>query len=435
MQTRPLDLTGWGRVLSAKSHVARPERASALARAMADMPAPALGHLRSYGDAPLNDGGRSIDMTRLDRVLAFDTERGVLTVEGGARIGELNAHLAHRGWLMPVMPGTGFATIGGAVAMDVHGKNHHVAGSFGQHVRRLGLLTPEGPAAAEPDSALFRATLGGLGQTGIVASAEIQLLKAKGEVMMVTERRIQDWDAHLALLDSSEATYTVGWVDATATGAALGRGILEEGETGAGLVPPAKRGRRIPVDAPRAALAPPVVRLFNAAYWRRVPARGRTVVKPIEDFFFPLDKLHDWNRLYGSAGFHQFQCVTPLGAASALRGILEDVAKSGLASPLAVLKRMGPGAAGMLSFPMAGYTLAVDLRASSDADALIARLEARTLDAGGRIYLAKDARASWQAIHAMYPERAAWAEIVARHDPNGAMVTDLVRRLKLREAP
>ena len=434
MQTRRLELTGWGRVRRATSEVARPERLSALARAMAESPSPALGRLRSYGDAPLNDGGRSVDMTRLDRVVAFDEDTGLLTVEGGARIGQLNAHLAPRGWLMPVMPGTGFATIGGAVAMDVHGKNHHQSGSFGQHVSRLRLYTPKGEASAEPGSDLFRATLGGLGQTGIVATAEIRLLRAKGEVMMVTERRVPDWDAHIALLDASEATYTVGWVDATAFGGALGRGILEEGETAAGLVPPAKRGRRVPMDAPGLALSPAVVRLFNAAYYARVPTRGRTVVKPIEDYFFPLDKLHDWNRLYGKAGFHQFQCVVPMDAAPALREILEAVARSGLASPLAVLKRMGPGRAGLMSFPMAGYTLAVDLRASAGPEPLMARLEGMVRDAGGRIYLAKDALASAEAIHSMYPDRKTWAEIVARHDPDGAMTTDLVRRLRLREA-
>lgn len=438
MQTRPLELAGWGRVLRGTSEVARPERLSALARGMAASPAPAIGGLRSYGDAALNGGGRAVDMTRLDRMLALDEKTGILTVEGGARIGEINALLVARGWLMPVMPGTGYATVGGAIAMDVHGKNHHRAGSFGQHVARIRLITPGGgEKTAGPDRQmeLFEATVGGLGQTGIVASADIRLLRAKGSVMMVTERRVHDWDEHIALLDASDATYTVGWIDATATGTALGRGILEEGETGAGLVPPAKRGRRVPLDAPEAALSPGVVRLFNAGYWRRVPARGRTVVKPIEDFFFPLDKLFDWNRLYGKRGFHQFQCVVPLAAVDVLREILAAVSRSGLASPLAVLKRMGPGRAGLMSFPMEGYTLAVDLRAASRPEALVGRLEGMVRDAGGRIYFAKDSLASPEAVHAMYPDRARWAKIVAKHDPDGAMATDLVRRLKLREAP
>ena len=434
MQTRQLDLTGWGRTKTGTSDVARPERQSTLSAGLADAPAPAIGNCRSYGDACLNDGGRAVDMTRLDRILGLDEETGILSVEGGARIGEINALLAPRGWLVPVMPGTGFATVGGAIAMDVHGKNHHHAGSFGQHVIGMTLITPKGAHDVDPDRApdLFKATVGGLGQTGIVAKADIKLLRGKGSIMTVTERRIADWDEHIALLDASDATYTVGWIDATATGDSLGRGILEEAETGAGLVPPAKRGRKVPFNAPDFALSPPVVRLFNAAYWRRVPARGRTVVKPIEDFFFPLDKLEDWNKLYGKRGFHQFQCVVPLSEVGRLRSILEVVAESGAASPLAVLKRMGPGHAGLMSFPMEGYTLAVDLHAASEPQDLVARLEAMVAEAGGRIYLAKDSLGS-PAIRDMYPNRAAWADIVAKHDPDGLMITDIVRRLKLRD--
>jgi decaprenylphospho-beta-D-ribofuranose 2-oxidase len=422
-------------VLKATSDVARPERLSTLERSFGTFQAPAVGMRRSYGDACLKDGGQVVDMTRMDRILAFDPETGLLEAEAGTQIGKINALMAPRGWLVPVMPGTGFATLGGAIAMDVHGKNHHGAGSFGQHVETITLLTAKGRKIIGPSKGqeLFRATVGGLGQTGIITSAAVRLLRAKGDVMMVTERRIADWDEHLALLDASEATYSVGWVDATATGAGLGRGILEEAESGAGLVPSAKRGRRVSMNAPSFALSPPVVRGFNAAYWRRVPTRGRTVVKPIEDFFFPLDKIHDWNRLYGKAGFHQFQCVIPLERAAVLKGILEHIANSGMASPLAVLKRMGPGRAGMMSFPMEGYSLAVDLRAAMKPGDLIGTLERQVLDAGGRIYLAKDSLGSRDVLRAMYPERAAWAEIVAKHDPDGAMMTDLVRRLGLRD--
>lgn len=434
MSDKSMTYHGWGRVLAATSEVARPERLRSLAGEMARAPAPALGGLRSYGDACLNDGGRAVLMTRMDRLLELDEETGVLRVEGGARISDLVRLLAPRGWLPPVMPGTGFATVGGAIAMDVHGKNHHNAGSFGQFVDTIRLITPKGEKTTGPDRLkdLFAATVGGLGQTGIVAEASIRLKRAKGDVMMVTERRIADWNEHIELLDRSDATYTVGWIDATATGSSLGRGILEEAETGAGLVPPAKRGRRIPLDAPAFTLSAPVVRLFNAAYWRRIPARGRTVVKPIEDFFFPLDRLEDWNRLYGKSGFHQFQCVVPVGAVDALREILDRIARSGMASPLAVLKRMGPGRGGMMSFPMEGYTLAVDLHAAHRPEKLVRDLEARVAETGGRIYLAKDSLASPEAVHAMYPERGKWAALVARYDPDGAMATDLVRRLDLR---
>ena len=434
MTWKSSEYTGWGRVHSASGDLARPERASALKALVQSSAAPALGMRRSYGDACLNDGGRMIDMTRMDRVLEFDPETGVLHVEAGAQIGELLKIFAPKGWLPPVMPGTGFATIGGGIAMDVHGKNHHGAGTLGCHVLDLTLMTSKGHKilSSKKNAALFKATIGGLGQTGPIVSARLQMLRAKGDVMIVTERRIDGWEEFLKYLDASEATYTVGWIDATARGENLGRGILEEAETGAGLVPPAKRGKRIPMDAPGFALSPSVVRTFNAAYWRRVPDKGRTVVKPIDDFFFPLDKIHDWNRLYGKEGFHQFQCVVPIADADALKAMLERIAGSGLASPLAVLKRMGPDRAGYMSFPMEGYTLAVDFPNRGLAERLIKELEAATVEAGGRIYLAKDALAGPENIRAMYPEYAAWKKAVNSADPDGHYITDLVRRLELR---
>lgn len=436
MLWKTADYAGWGRALTATGEIARPERRRALDALLKDGMVPAIGMRRSYGDAALNDGGRVIDMTRLDRMLGFDPLTGVLDVEAGARVGEIAAAFAPKGWLPAVMPGTGFATVGGCIGQDVHGKNHHHAGSFCEHVVSLTLLTAGGPVevSREKTPDLFSATAGGLGQTGVIVTARLKLLPCKGDVMVVTERRVEGWDEFLALLDASEATYTVGWIDATATGAALGRGILEEGETGSGLVPKRVKYRKIPFDAPKFALAGPVVRAFNAAYYRRVPATGRTVVKPISDFFFPLDKIHDWNRLYGKRGFHQFQCVVPLASSPALRDMLEEIAGSGLASPLAVLKRMGPGRAGFLSFPMEGYTLAVDFPNRAEARELIRRLEALSVDAGGRLYFAKDSLARGTDVPAMYPDLAAWQAEVARVDPDGALITDLVRRLSLRSA-
>ncbi|WP_347311060.1 FAD-binding oxidoreductase [Defluviimonas sp. SAOS-178_SWC] len=436
MLWKTADYAGWGRALTAKGEIARPERRRALDALLKDGLVPAIGMRRSYGDAALNDGGRVIDMTRLDRMLGFDPATGILDVEAGARVGEIAATFAPRGWLPAVMPGTGFATVGGCIGQDVHGKNHHHAGSFCEHVVSLTLLTAKGAVEVSRDKTpeLFSATAGGLGQTGVIASARLKLLPCKGDVMVVTERRVEGWDEFLALLDASEATYTVGWIDATATGAALGRGILEEGETGSGLVPKRVKYRKVPFDAPHFSLAGPVVRSFNAAYYRRVPATGRTVVKPISDFFFPLDKIHDWNRLYGKRGFHQFQCVVPLASAPALRDMLDEIASSGLASPLAVLKRMGPGRAGYLSFPMEGYTLAVDFPNRAEARELIRRLEALSVDAGGRLYFAKDSLARGTDIPAMYPDLAEWQAEVTKADPDGALITDLVRRLNLRSA-
>ncbi len=424
--------TGWGRALRATSDVARPERAAQLDQALA----PAVGNRRSYGDAALNDDGRVIDMTRLDRILSFDRATGEVEVEVGLTIGDLARVMAPQGWLPPVMPGTGFATIGGCIAMDVHGKNHHGAGSFGQHVTEITLIQASDRRRITPaDTGIFAATVGGLGQTGIISRARLRLMPAKANIVTVTERRATGWDEHIALLDASQATYCVGWIDATATGHSLGRGILEEAETAAGLVPAPKASKKVPFDAPNFALSAPIVRAFNALYYRRVPEAGRTVVKPIQEFFFPLDRIHDWNRLYGKRGFHQFQCVVPVDQKDALREMLEAITRSGLASPLAVLKRMGPGRAGYMSFPMEGYTLAVDFPNRHAAVKLIERLEQMTVAAKGRLYLAKDSLATGDQIKAMYPDHALWADEAAKADPTGALQTDLTRRLDLRDMP
>ena len=434
MRWKRTDYTGWGRALHATAELARPERMSALKALVADAPAPAIGGLRSYGDAALNDGGRAIDMTRLDRMIGFDPATGIVEVEAGVRIGDLGHAFAQRGWIPPVMPGTGFATVGGCIANDVHGKNHHVVGSFGQHVTRITLLQGGKTSQVTPDKtpAVFKATVGGLGQTGVIASARIQLMPCKGDMMVLTERRIDGWEEFLSALDNSRSDYTVGWIDATARGINLGRGILEEGEITSGVSPTKGKARDVPFNAPHWALSAPVVRLFNEAYFRRVPAGGRTTVKPIAAPFFPLDAIHNWNRLYGKRGFHQFQCVVPMDQAAALRNMLERIGKSGLASPLAVLKRMGAGRAGYMSFPMEGYTLAVDFPNRSAARMLIEELEEMAADAGGRIYFAKDALSSAEHVRAMYPEHADWLKAVDKADPEGAMITDLVRRLKLR---
>ena len=434
MRWKTADYTGWGRALTATGELARPERLRDLDAILAEGMVPAIGNRRSYGDAPLNNGGRVIDMTRLDRMLSFDEATGILDVEAGARIGEIAASFAPRGWLPPVMPGTGFATVGGCIAQDVHGKNHHHIGSFGQHVLSFVLKQNGQTLTVTPEkhADLFRATMGGLGQTGIIVSARIRMIACKGDIMLVTERRVDGWDEFLNLLDASQATYTVGWIDATARGNALGRGILEEGETGSGLLPKRPVSRRVPFNAPHFALSKPIVRAFNNAYFRRVPETGRTVVKPISDFFFPLDKIHDWNKLYGKRGFHQFQCVVPIAEAPALRGMLQVIANSGLASPLAVLKRMGPGRAGYLSFPMEGYTLAVDFPNRAEARELIKRLEDMTIAANGRLYFAKDSLARGSDIKGMYPEYGDWLKVVEKADPEGRLATDMIRRLKLR---
>jgi len=437
MLWKQTDYAGWGRVHKATGAVARPERSAALARIMAEEPAPAFGMLRSYNDSPLNDGGRAIDMTRMDKILSFDAETGVLKVEAGVQIGELVRLFAPRGWLPAVVPGTGFPTIGGAIAHDIHGKNHHVLGSFGQHVLSVTLLQPGGKrvvASPTRNKTLFRATMGGIGQTGVIVSAKLQMIHTPGTAMRVKSTRVDNFDEFIALLDASTFRYNVGWIDGTARGAGLGRGILEEAELtdgppGGWSIPPLT----VPINLPSFALSAATVKLFNAAYWRKVPAQGSVHVMPVAAHVFPLDKLHEWNRLYGKRGFHQFQCVVPIAQAGVLKEIVARIARSGLASPLAVIKRMGPGRAGMLSFPMEGYTLAIDFPAREKAETLIAALEAMTIEAGGRLYLGKDALATGETIKAMYPEWQAWAAEAAKADPDGVLITDIVRRLKLRD--
>ncbi len=435
MQWKTADYAGWGRVHKAHGELARPERAADLARIMEDTPAPALGMRRSYNDSLLNDGGRAIDMTRMDKILGFDAATGVVEVEAGVQLGELLRLFAPKGWLPAVVPGTGFPTVGGAIAHDIHGKNHHTLGSFGQHVTSVTLLQPGGKrVTASPgrNKALFRATMGGIGQTGVILSAKLQMISTPGTGMRVKETRVGDFDEFLDLLDNSRFDYNVGWIDGTAKGSNLGRGILEEAELTTGVEARSMPSLPVPIDLPGFALSAPTVRLFNAAYWRKVPARGRTHVMPIASHVFPLDKLHDWNRLYGKRGFHQFQCVVPVDAAPVLKDIVGRIAHSGLCSPLAVIKRMGPGRAGMLSFPMEGYTLAIDFPARDKAVRLIHELEAMTIEAGGRLYLGKDALATGDTIRAMYPEWQDWAAEAARADPDGVLITDMVRRLELR---
>lgn len=437
MSWKTLDYTGWGRASTANGTVTRPERQTAVARTLAQGAVPAFGMLRSYGDAALNSGGKSMDMTRLDRVLDFDADTGVVSVEAGLPIGDLGRTFAAKGWIPPVMPGTGFATIGGCIANDVHGKNHHVMGSFGEHVVEITLIQGDKTRKITPKSApdLFKATVGGLGQTGVITAAKIQMMRCKGDLMVLTERRIDGFDDFLIAFDESKTDYTVGWIDATAKGTHLGRGILEEGEITSGVNRAKGKTRAVPFNAPAWALSAPVVRLFNELYFRRVPVSGRTSVKPITAPFFPLDAIQNWNRLYGKTGFNQFQCVVPLDKTDILRIMLERISVSGLASPLAVLKKMGAGRAGYMSFPMEGYTLAVDFPNRGGAAFLIRELTDLARDAGGRIYFAKDGVAEPAQISGMYPDLEKWRKSVSKADPTGAYETDLVRRLALRATP
>ncbi len=427
-------LKGWGGALSTEATLARPERLSALIGTLQETPCPAIGARRSYGDANL--APHAIDMTRLNRFISFDKTTGLLEAEAGVTICDMLNTFAPQGFMPAVMPGTGFATLGGCIANDVHGKNHQLAGSFGQHVESLVLMAGDGKSqriSLKSKPKLFRATIGGLGQTGVIVSARLHLAKCPAGHMVVHERRMEDLDAFLEAFNASHADFQVGWLDMTAKGIHLGRGIMEEAHFSHDRFQKPKKAKSVPFNAPGFAMSTPIVKAFNWLYYKRVPEDGRDVERPLHSFFFPLDGIRHWNRLYGKRGFHQFQCVLPDDEAPAtLALMLEAVATSGLASPLSVLKRLGHGRGGMMSFPMEGFTLAVDIANRPSAKALLARLNELARNAGGRVYLAKDSSLEAGYLPDMYPELNDFRAEVQKADPLGAFATDLVNRLKVR---
>ena len=434
--------TGWGRVARAEMDAARPERVSDVARALSAAGQEGIiAHAggRSYGDAALNAGGRAILTCRLNRLLDFDPASGLLAAEAGVTFDDLRRVFLPRGFLTPVTPGTAFATLGGALANDVHGKNQDLVGNFGAHVAWIDLMLPSGELRRlTPQDHLFRATVGGLGLTGIVIALSLRMARVPSRFVQLQERRVRDLDEFLAVLETvrRKSAYSVGWVDALARGRQLGRGIVESAdpappEADDGYKEP--RSRRLPFDLPGFALNPLSIGLFNALYWRRVPTAGRQRRMALDRFLYPLDSIASWNRLYGRRGFHQFQCLLPEEAShQALRAILETCAGSRAASFLAVLKTMGREGVGLLSFGGRGHTLALDFPAFSGINDLLVRLERLVLDHGGKIYLAKDARLSAEGFARMYPGLPEFQAVLAEVDPAGRMASGLSRRLKIK---
>jgi len=439
-----INLTGWGRTSGGAMTACRPERVSELRERVREGPADggriAYGAGRAYGDAALNSQGRVILTRRLNRMLAFDDDSGLLEAEPGVTFNDLLAVFLRRGWLVPATPGTAFATLGGAVANDIHGKNHDRVGSFGDHLTWIDLMLPSGEIVRTTDSErpeLFRATIAGLGLTGVIVGIGLRLMRVPSSAVRVRERRCRDLDAFLAALAEvrQRATYSVGWIDGLAKGRELGRGLLEEAEPASEAVPDTpQRARRVPMDAPGSLLNPITIGLFNAAYYRRVPVGGRERIVPYRRFLYPLDAISDWNRIYGRGGFFQFQCVLPdASAPRAIRLLLEEIAGSGRASFLAVLKTLGAEGRGYLSFPMRGYTLALDFPRRGGVEDVLRRLERLTLDHGGRIYLAKDAVLSPEGFRAMYPKLPEFQAVLDAIDPEQRLNSDMARRLKIRE--
>jgi decaprenylphospho-beta-D-ribofuranose 2-oxidase len=403
----------------------------------------ARGLGRAYGDAAQNSGGLVLDMTALDGAPEAD-EGGLIEANAGTSLDQLITRLLPSGRFPEVVPGTRHVTVGGAIAADIHGKNHHRDGSFCDHVESFVLLTPTGERMlVKPGDDAFEATAGGMGLTGVIASARLRVRTVETALMIVDTERASDLDDLLARLRETDAEhrYSVAWIDCLARGRSLGRAVLMRGDharrddlpasrRGVPLVPPPRAVLAAPPWAPRGLLSRATVRAFNEAYFRRAPVAEHGRVQPLHSFFFPLDAVRGWNRLYGSSGFLQYQCLVPFGAEETVRALLERLSAAGAPSFLAVLKAMGPGR-GLLSFPAPGWTLALDIPVLPWLPQLLDELDELVAEAGGRVYLAKDSRVCPDLLPAMYPELPRWEEIRARLDPDRVMRSDLARRLAL----
>ncbi len=374
-----------------------------------------FGNGRSYGDSCLNVGGALLDMRSLDRFIQFDARHGTLRCEAGVQLGEILRIVAPAGWLPCVLPGTQYVTVGGAIANDVHGKNHHRAGSFGCHVTQFELLRSNGErllCSPQMNPDWFAATIGGLGLTGVVTWAELQLTRVSGPWMSVESVRCRDLSELLEMsrAASQEHAYTVAWVDCAARRKRIGRGILQWADSAdeVGETPPADRWCRlaVPFTPPISLLNSATMHVFNALHYRRHGGRVRSM-QHYRQFFFPLDGIRHWNRLYGPRGFYQYQCVVPAdGADASIRRLLRAIAASSEDSCLAVLKYFGDSVSpGLLSFPRCGVTLALDFpNRGARLESLFARLDAIVADAGGCLYPAKDARMPPSLFRAGFPQ-------------------------------
>jgi decaprenylphospho-beta-D-ribofuranose 2-oxidase len=439
-------LSGWGRTAPTRALVVSPGEPGTVAAALASAGprgAVARGLGRAYGDAAQNAGGLVIDTAGLDRLPAFDVEHGTVTVEAGVSLDRLASAVLPFGWFLPVTPGTAQVTVGGAIASDVHGKNHHRDGSFGEHVERMTLVTPAGERRElHPEDDLFWATAGGMGLTGVVVQATLRLLRVETARIREDVERCDDLDDVMARMAAhdDDYRYSVAWIDCLARGRRLGRSVLLRGdharrdELPAGIAPlERRRGLRLvaPPWVPSGLLRRETVAGFNEAYYRHAPREERGRLVALDPYFYPLDFVSGWNRMYGARGFVQYQLALPFGREEVLREVLERLSGARVPSFLAVLKRFGRQR-GVISFPQPGWTLALDIPAGDPSLApLLDGLDELVASAGGRVYLSKDSRLRPDLLEAMYPELPRWRELQAAADPEGVMRSDLARRLGL----
>jgi FAD/FMN-containing dehydrogenase len=427
MQAAMKELSGWGR----HPVVRGVERLSEDLLTASEGVCLSRGLGRSYGDASLPaDATRPVLGTRLaDRILAFDPQTGVLRAEAGLSMERINALFPVRGFAAPVSPGTQFVTLGGMVASDVHGKNHHVAGSFGEHVRGLRLRVADGrvlEVSAESEPELFLATLGGMGLTGHILEVEVALERIPSPWILAERERARDLDELVEALRaaSRQWPFTVAWADTAVRGAQMGRGFLTRGrwaEPGEAPVQRPSRRRRfdVPVDLPGWVIAPWSIRIFNALWYRRQGDRPWRGIAHPEPFFYPLDAVGHWNRLYGRRGFAQYQCVLPLERDNRIyRRFFDVLTRHGGASPVSVIKDCGAEGRGTLSFPKPGISIALDLpMRGARTQALVDALNEIAIEAGGRIYLTKDALTRREHFAAMEPRLARFDEVRRKWDP------------------
>lgn len=382
------------------------------------------GNGRSYGDSGLNAQGVLLNMCHLNHFMAFDAVTGLLRCEGGVLLSDILSLIVPKGWFLPVLPGTQFVSVGGAIANDVHGKNHHRMGCFGHHVIKLELLRSNGErliCSDEENVSLFHATLGGLGLTGLILWAEIQLQPLASPFLTVNTVAFGGIKEFLQLSRSMEASsaYTVAWLDCQAQGNKFARGLFISAnfKESHHEIPrySQKKGVRVPFYFPSGVLNRWSISAFNELYYHAGKSKGLTT-QHYEHYFFPLDRLFSWNKIYGKKGFLQYQFVLPFEAQSALETILKKIADSGLGSFLSVLKTFGERISpGLMSFPMPGITLALDFPNRQSVFDLLQGLDEIVMAEGGRVYIAKDARMSAHAFKCYYPQFKTFANFIDPH--------------------
>ncbi len=440
-------LTGWGRYPLSESDIYRPEKIAEL-QAVVTGDATSLiarGAGRAYGDAALNDQNRVVDLTRLNRMLAFDPSSGMLRCEAGVTIAEIIDVFLPRGFFPPVTPGTRFVTLGGSVAADVHGKNHHRDSSLASHVTSFDLMLASGEVrrcSREANSELFWATVGGMGLTGVILELELKLRRVESAYFVGQVIRAPNLDAAIEAFErtDSEYGYSVAWIDCASLKGSLGRSVLNLGNFATldrlppklaqnPLNAPSPLRAAVPFDLPGFTLNSLTVRAFNAGVFALHRDSREHTIFNWESFFYPLDSIHNWNRIYGKRGFVQYQCVWPLAESRAgLIEVVEAIALSRRGSFLTVLKKFG-AQDGLLSFPMPGYTLALDFPITDGLLEFLDTLDAMVLKRGGRVYLAKDARMRPEMFRAMYPNFQKWQAAKSVADPNNRFSSSLSRRL------